>query len=725
MHTNTRVQRRRARFLIGATIAAVSAHAATAQTARPEESAAAAAKLDTVQVTATRFGEPVQEVPGSISVVTGEEIRDRGATDLRTALALLSGVSVSPVSDAGPAGSVPNLLGIREIDDLLLLIDGVPAGGAFSPRVEAISLNNVERIEVIRGAAPVYFGTTAFAGTLNVIHYPAGRAEDAVRIRYGSYGTIGANGSAVLSTGDWRQSIAAEVGDDRWSDAKARSRRAEATYRAGTTLAGGDFRADLGALTLHQKPVSPSLLDPVLGRLTSLLPDDFNQNPSNAKIDTDRYQLVLAYDRPLSFGQWGNTLSVTDTTTSSIRGFIDAGDTPAPFTARTVADLEAFRQSMHQHDLFFDSHLTASPLAGLDVTTGVNALLGRADAASRRYNFKLPLDGTVLPAIDAGVARGTVDLDDHRRFIGLYGQSRYRLTPDASLLAGVRWNRTHETYDSTAVNSRNVVTRIDTSQENSRFSGSVGGQWRVLHAPAGPIDGVTLQASVGNTFQPSQIDFSPNPEARAEGGGLLKPETQRSIVVGMRADALGGRADFDIDLFYVDFHNQPITTTAGGVSVLRAVGRQRYKGVDIDGSFSPAPNWSLKANATLSSARFLDFVTDVDGAPTQLSGRRQVLTPAMRTGGGILYAPAAGLRGSFTTTYIGPRYLDPANRYRVGGFTVLDASAGYRFDRYTFTLSASNLTDRRDPILASELGEGEFYRMTSRRIEGSLRMSFR
>jgi len=35
-------------------------------------------------------------VPGSISVVTGDEIRARGATDLRAALALLGGVSVAP-----------------------------------------------------------------------------------------------------------------------------------------------------------------------------------------------------------------------------------------------------------------------------------------------------------------------------------------------------------------------------------------------------------------------------------------------------------------------------------------------------------------------------------------------------------------------------------------------------------------------------------------------------
>src|SRR5262249_31576601 len=105
---------------------------------------------DTVQVTATRFGEPVAEIPGSISVITGEESRARGPIDLRPALALLGGVSVAPGGDAGPAAAVPGLVGVREVDDLLLLIDGIPAGGAFIPQFEAISLNNVERIEVMR-----------------------------------------------------------------------------------------------------------------------------------------------------------------------------------------------------------------------------------------------------------------------------------------------------------------------------------------------------------------------------------------------------------------------------------------------------------------------------------------------------------------------------------------------------------------------------------------------
>ena len=183
----------------------------------------------TVQVTATRFGEPVTEVPGSITVITGNEIRARGATDLRTALALLGGVSVAPGGDAGPAGAVPGLLGVREVDDLLLLIDGIPAGGAFIPQVEAISLNNVERIEVLRGAAPVYFGTTAFAGTINVIHYAAGSADTVAGVRFGSYESGGFGGAAVLSAGRVRQSVSIELSQNNLSDERADHRRAQAT----------------------------------------------------------------------------------------------------------------------------------------------------------------------------------------------------------------------------------------------------------------------------------------------------------------------------------------------------------------------------------------------------------------------------------------------------------------------------------------------------------------
>jgi outer membrane receptor protein involved in Fe transport len=687
--------------------------------------APAVGRLEPVQVTATRFGEPPQEVPGSISVVSGDEMRARGATDLRTALALLAGVSVAPGGDAGPASAVPGLLGVREIDDLLLLIDGIPAGGAFVPQVEAVSLVNVERIEVLRGAAPVYFGTTAFAGTINVIHYPAGKADSAIGLRVGSFGSVGVSGAAVLSTGAVRQSVSAELSDDGLSDHRAGYNRAQGSWRLATDVGGGSLHADVNLLALRQKPTSPTPLDQATGKLTTLLPKDFNQNPANARLDTDRYQLTLGYELPLSFGRWGSTVAYTETLTDSVRGFIDAGDTPQPWTAKTNADLEAFKQSQRLRDLFVDSHLTTRPLTGLDLTTGFNLLLGHANAESVRYGHRLLLDGaSSVPDIEAVSPKGNVHLGDNRRFFGLYAQSRYRLSPSASLLAGLRWNSTHESRDDSRSNSRGVVTASSATQDVNRFSGSLGAQWKPFQAPQGAINGVTLHASVGNTFQPAQLDFGPDPEAQPEGGGLLKPETQRSLVGGFKVDAFNGLAEFDVDAFFVDFNNQPVQATANGTAVLRSVGKQRYKGVDLEGVLRPLLNWTIKGTLTLSDARYRDYVTEIDGVSTQLAGKRQVLTPRVRAGAGIVYAPERGWRGSLTANWTGKHWLNSLNTAEAPSYAMVDASLGYRFDKVTLQVSASNLGNRRDAAQLSELGEGQFYRLPARRVDASMRLEF-
>src|SRR6185369_10616709 len=97
-----------------------------AQTPSPAPSPSPATHSEYVEVTATRIPEPPDEVPASIDVFTGQELIDRNATDLRSAIALAAGVDVAPGSDSGPAGSVPEFYGLREFDAFLLVVDGVP-----------------------------------------------------------------------------------------------------------------------------------------------------------------------------------------------------------------------------------------------------------------------------------------------------------------------------------------------------------------------------------------------------------------------------------------------------------------------------------------------------------------------------------------------------------------------------------------------------------------------
>jgi iron complex outermembrane receptor protein len=372
-------------------------------------------------------------------------------------------------------------------------------------------------------------------------------------------------------------------------------------------------------------------------------------------------------------------------------------------------------------ELFVDSNFTARPAKQIDLTAGVNLLVGSANADSLRYGERLLLDGiSQVPSTEPLTPKGTVNFTDDRRFVGVYAQTRYEVTSAASLLLGVRWNGTHETRDEVRINSRGVRTVIPAQQDVDRLTGSLGAAWKVWRSPASPISLVTLHGSVGYTFQPAQIDFGPDPEALPEGGGLLKPETQRSVIAGLKADARNGRIGLDIDGFFVDFYNQPVQASANGTAVLRSVGEQRYKGIDVEGVLRPAKGLMVRGNVGWSDARYLDFLDTIDGKPTQLAGNQQVLTPAARVGAGVLYAPERGWRGSMTCNWIGSHWLNSLNTFEVPGYALVDASVGYRFKRFTAAILASNLGDRRDAVQLSELGEGQFYRLPARRIDATV-----
>ncbi len=107
--------------------------------------------------------------------VFGARIFGAWGRDLRTASATVA-ARAPPGGDTGPAGSVPSLWGLHEFDAFLLVVDGVPWGGAFNPAVPTLDLNDVERIEIMKGAAPVMFGATSFVGEIHVIRYLPARA---------------------------------------------------------------------------------------------------------------------------------------------------------------------------------------------------------------------------------------------------------------------------------------------------------------------------------------------------------------------------------------------------------------------------------------------------------------------------------------------------------------------------------------------------------------------
>jgi iron complex outermembrane receptor protein len=653
--------------------------------------------LDPVQVTATREAEPVDSVPASITVVTDAELCARGAHDLRDALSLVAGVEISPGGDGGPAGSVPAMWGLREFDAFLLVIDGVPAGGAFNPQLTTLSLENVERIEVMRGSAPVMFGATSFVGVIQVIHYAAGHTAPRATVSAGTHGNYRASLSANL--GD-AQSISLEGERVGSSDPDANYRRGQLLYRAQAEIAGGTASFDFNASAVRQKPASPSPRDGAT--LDPMIPIDANYNPSDARLDEDRLQAVARFRHDTGIGEWATTMSYTRTFGHFTRGFLteDYADTP-------VDNAMGFQQNRQMDDFYFDSHIETKASDSLSLTYGVDWLYGRARYANRLFAYTVGLDGSNRPDSDAQASLDEPAGADWRSFQGLYLQADWKASERFDVLAGIRLNHTSETIKGDDPDGGPGP--IWASHDQSRLSGSLGASWHVWRDGE---DALTLYADVRNTFKPAALDFGPEAE-----GELLLPESAVSEEIGVKGQFLDGKLDWDLSVFSMNFNNLVVAQTVDGLPGLVNAGKEHFKGAELEARYNLGSDLQLAGHVAYHDARFGDYVELFDDTPTQLRGRRLEMSPQNLGGLGLVYSPAQGWQGSLVINHIGDRFLNKRNTALAGGYNVVDASFGYRFPRCEIRLSGRNLGDRRDPIAESELGEGQYYRLPARLVE--------
>ena len=134
-------------------------------------SGASAEEVPEVQVTATRVEVPVEHVGDDVDIITQEEIKKYGFTSIADVLKYVAGVHISSNGGFGQPTSV-YMLGLPS-KHILVMIDGVPVNdpsiGESYANFAYIDLNNVERIEVLKGAQGALYGSEAIAGVINII----------------------------------------------------------------------------------------------------------------------------------------------------------------------------------------------------------------------------------------------------------------------------------------------------------------------------------------------------------------------------------------------------------------------------------------------------------------------------------------------------------------------------------------------------------------------------
>ena len=154
-------------------------------------------ELKQVTVTASKYEEDLKQTPSYILVISKQEIENSGVTTVNEAIMKLGGVA-GRASDQGGAEYKLDMMGFGDtaVLNTAIVIDGVPLREADSSeaRLSGIPIDQVERIEIQKGAASVVYGEGAVAGVINIITKASSYSNQAnatlgsASVGQGSYG---------------------------------------------------------------------------------------------------------------------------------------------------------------------------------------------------------------------------------------------------------------------------------------------------------------------------------------------------------------------------------------------------------------------------------------------------------------------------------------------------------------------------------------------------------
>ena len=167
-------------------------------------------KAEQVVITATRTETEILDVPGHVTVITEEDIKKMGAKNISDILTRQAGIKINNYGAAGAQKSI-SMRGSSSAQ-VLILINGVRLndsrqGGAD---LATIPLDNIEKIEVVRGGTSALYGADAVGGIINIITKKEAENKLTIKVENGSYIP---QKSVKVSEGPVEEDVDAQIAD--------------------------------------------------------------------------------------------------------------------------------------------------------------------------------------------------------------------------------------------------------------------------------------------------------------------------------------------------------------------------------------------------------------------------------------------------------------------------------------------------------------------------------
>lgn len=155
--------------------------------------------LDEVTVTANKFPSKTLQTGKVLTIITRQQLERSGGKDLSQILHEQTGLYLNGANSNAGKDKTVFLRGAKG-EHTLIAIDGVPvydvSGVTSSFDIRSIPVENIERVEILKGSQSTLYGSDAIAGVINIIlKKGTKKASPSLLVSYGSYNTFKANAS--------------------------------------------------------------------------------------------------------------------------------------------------------------------------------------------------------------------------------------------------------------------------------------------------------------------------------------------------------------------------------------------------------------------------------------------------------------------------------------------------------------------------------------------------
>lgn len=654
--------------------------------------------------TATKTDTPIQKVPQSISVVTAEEMALHQPKSVKEALSYTPGVAVGTRG----ASNTYDYLIIRGFaadgQSQNNYLNGLKMQGNFYNDA-VIDPYMLERAEVMRGPVSVLYGKSNPGGLLNMVSKrPTTEPLKEIQFKMGTNGLFqtGFDFSDALDddgvysyrlTGLARSANAQQNGAEEQRYAIAPS----FTWRP-------DDKTNFTFLSYFQNEPETGYYGwlPKEGTVTPLpngkrLSTDFNEGANNNTYSRNEKMVGYSFDH-----QFNDTFTVRQNlryaqnkvSQNSVYGYGMCSDplysgNPATSPCASIAPSEWGHYLTRQYvidneklqNFSVDTQLQSKFVTGsVDHTllTGVDFMRMRNDIDSW-FGYA----GSVPPSDIYNLDRSDFDFDSHPGPSGAYQVLNKQKQTGLYIQDQMQWDKVLVTlggrYDWAKQDSLNRVTATQDSRDDKEFTWRGGVNYLF-------DNGVTPYFSYSESFEPASQTgadgniFTPSKGKQYEAGVKYVPNDRPIVITGA--------------VYQLTKTNNLMADPAGSFFSVEG-GGIRSRGVEVEAKAALSASINVVGSYTYTDAQYTTDTNYKGNTPAQVPKHMASLWGDYTFFDGPLSGLTVGTGGRFT----GSSYGDPANSFKVGSYTVVDALVRYDLARVgmagsNVALHVNNLFDR-------------------------------